>query len=117
MPIRIKRIYDAPAKDDGRRVLVDRIWPRGVSKADAALDDWCKSVAPSTDLRQWFGHERARWSAFCEHYRDELDAAPPEPLDQLRAIASQGRLTLLYAAKDTECNHAIVLGEYLERDA
>ena len=89
----------------------------GVSKADAALDDWCKWVAPSTELRQWFGHERARWNAFCEHYRDELDAAPPEPLNQLRAIASEGRLTLLYAAKDTECNHAIVLGEYLERDA
>lgn len=114
MTIRLKRIYDAASEDDGRRVLVDRIWPRGVAKADAALDDWCKSVAPSTELRKWFGHDRDRWDAFSERYRAELDAADQEAIDTLQGLAKNGRLTLVYAARDTECNHAVVLKAWLE---
>lgn len=114
MTIRLKRIYDAASEDDGTRVLVDRIWPRGVAKADAALDDWCKSVAPSTELRKWFGHDRDRWKAFSERYRAELDDAESDDLDRLRELTTRERLTLLYAARDTECNHAVVLKAWLE---
>lgn len=117
MSIQIKRIYDAAAHADGTRILVDRIWPRGVAKADAALDDWCKTVAPSTRLRRWFGHDRDRWDAFCERYRIELDEADPKALAALRNAAQDGVLSLLYAARDTECNHAIVLKRYLDKGA
>ncbi len=116
MAIQLKRIYDPAAEDDGTRVLVDRIWPRGVAKADAALDEWCKSVAPSTDLRKWFGHDRERWEEFVRRYRAELDAAENEAIDTLEQLAKNGPLTLLYAARDTECNHAVVLKAWLEGD-
>lgn len=114
MPIRLKRIYESAADDDGYRVLVDRIWPRGVAKRDAALDQWCKELAPSKELRQWFGHNRDRWTPFCEQYRSELDQCAEETIETLREHARNGELTLLFAARDTECNNAVVIKNYLE---
>ncbi|GAB3673963.1 DUF488 domain-containing protein [Salinisphaera aquimarina] len=114
MGIRLKRIYDAAADDDGYRVLVDRIWPRGVAKADAALDEWRKELAPSRALRQWFGHDRERWEEFASAYRAELNQAGADLIAQLRDRAADPGLTLLFAARDTECNNAVVLKRYLE---
>ncbi|MES1952484.1 hypothetical protein S4A8_16577 [Salinisphaera sp. S4-8] len=115
MSIQLKRIYDSVSENDGRRVLVDGMWPRGVKKADVELDDWYKSVAPSRDLRRWFGHDRDRWETFRERYRAELDGSDNEDLDALREIvARQDQVTLLFAARDTECNHAVVLKDWLE---
>jgi uncharacterized protein YeaO (DUF488 family) len=113
MTIRTKRIYDDPDSKDGTRVLVDRLWPRGVSKDDAQLDAWVKSVAPSTELREWYDHDIERWDQFRERYRAELDEMEDE-IDQLLEFASSGTLTLLYAAKDREHNNAVVLKRYLE---
>jgi len=106
--VRLKWVYAPAADDDGARVLVDRLWPRGVSKARAALGSWCKDAAPSTELREWFGHEPARWEAFCERYRAELKHAP-EAVEALRALARQGPVTLLFAARDEVHNEAVVL--------
>lgn len=114
MRIRVKRIYESAADDDGHRVLVDRIWPRGVAKRDAALDDWCKALAPSSELRKWFAHDRERWAKFRDAYREELDHCDPEVFATLRAHAEDEGLTLLFAAKDSECNNAVVLKAYLE---
>lgn len=114
MTIRIRRIYEPVSPDDGTRVLVDRVWPRGVRKADAALDLWAKEVTPSTGLRKWFGHDPARFDDFALAYRNELDARP-EAVAELVALARGGDLTLVYAARDPECNHARVLAEYLNR--
>lgn len=113
--IRLRRIHDEdPADDTGTRVLVDRVWPRGIRKADARLDHWYKELAPSTELRKWFGHDPERWDAFRERYRAELQAPEPQArLDELAAIARQGPLTLLFGAKDTEHNQAVVLRELL----
>lgn len=113
MAIRIRRIYEPVSPDDGTRVLVDRVWPRGVRKADAALDLWAKDVTPSTDLRKWFGHDPARFDDFAAAYRNELDARP-EAVAELVELAREGDLTLLYAARDPDCNHARVLAEYLQ---
>lgn len=113
--IRIKRVYDAPAQDDGHRVLVDRVWPRGVSRESAAVDEWLKSVAPGTALRQWFGHDPAKWNEFRRRYFAELDAGP-EGLDGLLTRArAPGTLTLVYSARDTEHNQAVALREWLMR--
>ena len=109
--ISIKRIYEAPSPQDGRRILVDRLWPRGVSKTAARLDDWMKDVGPSTELRQWFDHRVERWPAFRERYIVELASNPN--LAALRAAAAEGPVTLLYAAKDTAHNEAVVLAEQL----
>ncbi|AWN15756.1 DUF488 domain-containing protein [Salinisphaera sp. LB1] len=114
MRIRLKRIYDDVADDDGYRVLVDRIWPRGVAKKNARLDAWSKELAPSNELRRWFGHDRERWEAFCRAYRAELDECDPQAIDELRRRADTEGLTLLFAARDTECNNAVVLADYLE---
>jgi uncharacterized protein YeaO (DUF488 family) len=112
MAVFLKRIYDPPATADGKRVLVDRVWPRGVTKDEAKLDLWLKDVAPSTALRKWFGHDPARWPAFRERYRLELADNPA--LDTLKTLArAKGRLTLLYAARDTQHNQAVVLRELL----
>lgn len=114
MKIQIKRVYDEPSKDDGTRVLVDRLWPRGLAKTDAALDLWAKDITPSTELRKWFGHDPDKFKRFAERYRRELTenrAAVDECLDQ---IDRRKRLTLLYAAKDPEVNHAIVLKDFLD---
>lgn len=113
MPIRTKRIYDDPDPEDGTRVLVDRLWPRGVSKEEARLDEWLKSVAPSDDLREWYDHDVERWDEFRERYRSELGDAAAET-DRLFELASSGTLTLLYASTDRDHNNAVVLKAYLE---
>jgi uncharacterized protein YeaO (DUF488 family) len=114
MPVfAIKRIHEAPEPADGRRVLVDRLWPRGVSKDRAALDDWAKELAPSVELRQWFDHEPARFKEFSAHYLDELRANPA--VDVFLAGVHGRHTTLLYAAKDPAINHAVVLARYLNR--
>lgn len=108
MNIQIKRIYDAPAKTDGLRILVDRLWPRGVSKDNADVDIWLKDIAPSTALRKWFGHDPKKWAAFKEKYKQELDAS--HMLEQLKTeVKGHSKITLLYAAKDTEHNNAMAL--------
>ncbi len=114
--IKIKRIYEQPTPDDGYRVLVDRLWPRGVSKERADLDLWLKEVAPSTDLRTWFDHKPERFDEFSQRYTDELTHNPA--VTELLTIAQteQHTLTLLYAAKDPAINHAIVLQKYLEHE-
>jgi uncharacterized protein YeaO (DUF488 family) len=112
--IRLKRVYEPPGRQDGMRVLVDRIWPRGLTKADAGVDLWLKDVAPSTALRKWFGHDPARWDAFRRRYAAELDRRP-DALAQLRSLAQKRRVTLLYAAKDPAHNHALALKEMLKR--
>lgn len=111
-PFLTKRIYDAPSPADGKRVLVDRIWPRGVRRDEAALDLWLKEIAPTTALRKWFGHDPERWEGFKARYREEL-AANADAVDQLCALGGQGRTTLLYGARDERHNQAIVLAEYL----
>ena len=110
--VRVKRIYDAPARCDGRRVLVDRVWPRGIKKDDAALDEWLRELAPSTELRKWFGHDPKRWPQFRTRYRRELRQHAAQ-LRELRERAAQERVTLLYGAKDSEHNQAVVLAEAL----
>jgi uncharacterized protein YeaO (DUF488 family) len=108
--VRLKRAYEPPEPDDGTRVLVDRLWPRGVRKADAAVDLWLKDLAPSTVLRKWFGHDPARWPEFRERYAEEV-SRHPEPLAQLRDLARQGPVTLVYSAHDEAHNDAVVLRE------
>lgn len=110
--IKLKRAYDAPDKADGRRILVDRLWPRGVRKADAAVDDWLKDIAPSTALRKWFNHDPERWEEFRSRYSRELDEHP-EQLGALRALAREGPITLVYSAHDQVHNDAVVLRERL----
>ena len=111
--IRIKRIYEEPSADDGLRVLVDRLWPRGISKARAQVDRWEKDIAPSTELRHWFGHDPAKWEEFLQRYRAELEDKK-ELLSQLREEADERTVTLLYAAKDEEHNNAVALKRYIE---
>ena len=116
MTIHLKRAYEPPARGDGHRVLVERLWPRGLRKEDAHLDEWLKDVAPSTDLRKWFGHEESRWPEFQKRYRQELrDPAASEALEALAARARRGALTLVYAAHDEERNSAVVLKAALEK--
>jgi len=112
----MKRIYDEPSPADGRRVLVERLWPRGVRKADAALDEWLRDIAPSTELRRWYGHDPEKWAEFRRRYREEL-AAAPERIAQLREWAREGPVTLLFAARDSEHSSAAVLKEVLEEGA
>ncbi|MCI0429674.1 MAG: DUF488 family protein [Rhodospirillales bacterium] len=111
-----KRAYDVPAKSDGRRVLVDRVWSRGVSKDELRLDDWLKDVAPSTRLRTWFGHDPAKWDAFKDRYFRELDKRP-EAVERLVARSREGTVTLVFGAKDIHHNNAVALKEYVERIA
>jgi len=112
MDIQLKRIYENPEDADGYRVLVDRLWPRGVSKEDAQLDEWCKDIAPSPELRKWFDHDPEKFEDFAKRYKTEL-AGRKEVVVSLPDITQHQRLTLLYAAKDEEHNHAIVLKEFL----
>ncbi|MGD9617249.1 MAG: DUF488 domain-containing protein [Alphaproteobacteria bacterium] len=112
--IRIKRAYDPPSPEDGVRVLVDRLWPRGLRKADAAIDRWLKNIAPSTELRRWFGHDPSRWDEFRRRYRHEL-SAHPELLCELRELARNGVVTLVYSARDEHHNDAVVLRDVLIR--
>lgn len=113
MPIAVKRIYDSPGPDDGHRVLVDRLWPRGLSKQDARLDRWLRDIAPSTELRKWLHADRSRWEEFQARYLEELEAHG-EVLRDLAERARRERVTLLYGSRDTERNHAVVLREVLE---
>jgi uncharacterized protein YeaO (DUF488 family) len=108
--ISVKRAYDPAAPGDGYRVLVDRLWPRGIRKQSLPLDEWNKDVAPSTELRQWFGHDPERWAEFQKRYRRELsDAQHQTAMHSLLKAAGHGSLTLIYAAKDLQHNHALVL--------
>jgi uncharacterized protein YeaO (DUF488 family) len=110
----LKRVYEEPSGDDGLRVLVDRLWPRGLTKDRASVDLWLKELAPSTELRRWFGHDPARWSQFQARYEKELQERP-ELLKLLRQKCKAGHVTLLYGAKDEEHNQAMVLRNLLER--
>lgn len=112
MEIQIKRIYEDASKDDGFRVLVDRIWPRGVSKENAKLDEWMKEIAPSTALRKWFDHKPERFDEFSKKYKIELQEHS-NIIDQLQKKAGKKVLTLLYSAKDEKHNQAVVLKNYL----
>jgi uncharacterized protein YeaO (DUF488 family) len=112
--MKTKRVYEEPVKGDGFRILVDRLWPRGLSKERARIDLWLKEVAPSDALRKWFGHDRARWEEFKRRYFKEL-ADNQEVIESIIAKASQGTVTLLYGAKDVECNNAVALQEFIER--
>jgi uncharacterized protein YeaO (DUF488 family) len=110
----VRRVHDGPAPGDGQRVLIDGMWPRGVRKADAALDAWLRDVAPSRELRQWFGHDPARFEAFARRYREELAESPrAERVAQLLAWARAGRVTLLTATRDVAHSHARVLQDEL----
>lgn len=112
LDIHTKRVYEPTDPDDGLRVLVDRVWPRGMTKAQVQAGLWLKDVAPSTPLRRWFGHDRARWDDFKRRYFSELDGRP-EAVARLLDAAANGRVTLLYSARDVECNQAVALREYL----
>jgi uncharacterized protein YeaO (DUF488 family) len=112
MPLQIRRVYDTPHKDDGLRILVDRLWPRGLTKEAAAVDQWCRDCAPSSELRKWFAHDRAKWDEFRRRYFAEL-ASREEFLEPIRTLSGRKRVTLLYAARDLQCNHALALMEYL----
>ena len=109
-----KRIYDPVDERDGYRVLVDRLWPRGVSKSDIAIDRWLRDAAPSTELRRWFGHDPERWDEFRHRYQAEL-SDKAEPLEELQECARKGTLTLVYAARDEAHNEAVVLRDLLMR--
>lgn len=110
--VRVKRAYEVPEKGDGHRVLIDHVWPRGVTKEHARLDEWARELAPSDELRRWFDHDAERFEEFRRRYRDEL-SAQPERLDELRRIARSRPLTIVYAARDEEHNNAVVLAELL----
>ncbi|WP_425308303.1 DUF488 domain-containing protein [Ammonicoccus fulvus] len=111
--VRIKRVYDDAAKADGFRVLVDRVWPRGVTKEAAAIDEWLKEAGPSTELRKWFGHDPEKFEEFAKRYRSELNGS--DAMETLRELHDEhGVLTLVFGAKDSEHNQAVVLRELLE---
>ena len=113
-PIAIKRIYEDASEKDGYRILVDRLWPRGVSKEEAKLDEWLKDIAPSTALRKWFDHIEERFPEFSERYQAELDLKTEE-ITRLTTIAKKQQITLLYSAKNEKFNQAVVLSNYLNK--
>lgn len=113
MTVRIKRVYDVPADEDGCRVLVDRIWPRGLPKSEARIDRWLKEIAPSTELRRWFGHDPSRWNEFRSRYRGELEGSSAL-VQELVGKARSASLTLLFSARDQQHNQAVVLREWIE---
>ena len=110
--VKLKRAYEPPTPDDGTRILIDRLWPRGLKKTDAAIDQWMKVIAPSTELRKWFGHDPERWQEFRRRYRSEVQEHPEE-LDRLRTLAQHGQITLVFSAHDEAHNDAVVLRELL----
>ncbi len=114
--VRIKRAYEPPAPEDGDRVLIDRLWPRGIRKEDAHIESWIKELAPSTELRKSFGHDPARWPEFKRRYAEELRAPPARrAIDDVAIRATHGLVTLIYGARDTEHNDAVVLRPIIER--
>lgn len=110
--LQVKRVYDPAAPGDGMRVLVDRLWPRGLSKEAAAVDEWVRDCAPSDELRKWFAHDRSKWPQFKQRYFAELEQHE-DAVEPLRALAAKNRVTLLFGATDEECNNAVALKEYL----
>jgi uncharacterized protein YeaO (DUF488 family) len=112
--IKLKRVYEEPEKSDGIRILVDRLWPRGMTKEKAALDLWLKDIAPSNELRKWFAHDPAKWTGFRERYRKEL-SGNPEPVAILAGELKKGTVTLLYGARDQQHNEAQVLKEWIQK--
>jgi len=112
--VRLKRAYEKPAADDGVRILIDRLWPRGLRKADAGVDRWMKELAPSAALRRWFGHEPARWTEFCRRYAQEV-RSHADAMQQLRTLARARPITLVYAARDEKHNDAVALRTFLLR--
>ena len=115
MKVVIKRIYEAPQRGDGARILVDRLWPRGVSKERAKLDAWLKEIAPSTELRKWFGHDPEKWGEFKKKYKREL-TKNEEAVEEIRRIARKRKVTLVYGAKDEAHNEAVVLRDFLLKE-
>lgn len=115
MKIELKRAYEKPQKSDGIRILVDRLWPRGLTKEEAKIDLWVKEVAPSTELRQWFDHDPEKWQRFRGRYQTELKHHPDE-VEKLRNQAKKGSVTLIYGARDQEHNEAVVLKSFLEKE-
>jgi len=114
MSITIKRVYEEPSKEDGKRILIDRLWPRGLTKEKAKIDLWLKNIAPSTELRKWFGHDPAKWQEFKKRYLVEIKKNI-QVLSELEGELKKGQVTLVYGAKDEEHNDAVVLKEYLEK--
>lgn len=114
MKIKVKRVYEQADSADGRRVLVDRLWPRGLTKEKAAVDVWLKEIAPSTELRKWFGHEPPKWAEFKRRYHAEL-GKNDEAVAQLREEVSKGTVTLLYGSREETHNHAVVLKDWIEK--
>jgi uncharacterized protein YeaO (DUF488 family) len=112
--VQIKRVYEEPSTSDGKRILIDRLWPRGLTKEKAKVDLWLKDIAPSTELRQWFGHDPSKWNEFKKRYHDELKKNR-EIIVKLVEQLKTGKVTLVYGAKDEEHNDAVVLKEYLEK--
>lgn len=111
--LKLKRVYDPPSKDDGMRILVDRLWPRGIKKDEAKIDEWMKDIAPSDELRKWFSHEPSKWEEFKRRYREELKKNH-SLIERLSLESKIGTVTLLFAAKDEEHNNAVVLKEVIE---
>lgn len=111
--LKIKRVYDPPSDDDGKRILIDRLWPRGLSKDEAQIDEWAKNVAPSTRLRKWFSHDPGKWGEFRQRFFAELDAEQ-EGVDSIIAVARKGTVTLLYGSKEERYNNAVALKELLD---
>lgn len=112
--IKIKRIYDPVADDDGKRILVDRLWPRGIKKENAKIDEWLKDIAPSNELRKWFSHDPSKWQEFRKRYRSELKKNS-SLIERLATESKRGTITLLFTAKDKEHNNAVVLREVIEK--
>lgn len=113
MPIRVKRVYESPAKTDGKRYLVDRIWPRGIKKDAIEIEDWVKELGPSTELRKWFGHDASRWTEFKKRYFKEL-TGKEEQWKPIRSQARKHTVTLVYSARDEDHNQAVALREFLQ---
>lgn len=111
--VKIKRIYDPFTKNDGKRILVDRLWPRGIKKEDAHIDEWLREIAPSDELRKWFSHDPSKWHDFKKRYKNELKGKQ-NLIEKLMIDAKKGRVTLLFAAKDVEHNNAVVVKEIIE---
>ena len=112
--VKIKRVYDPVSPGDGRRILVDRLWPRGIKKEDAAIDEWLKDIAPSNELRKWYSHDPAKWSEFKKRYKGELKDRTGI-VDRLRQESKKRTITLLYSSKVTEINNAVALKEFIEQ--
>lgn len=113
MDIILKRVYEKPSKEDGKRILIDRLWPRGLTKEKAQVDEWLKEIAPSTELRKWFGHDSSKWNEFKRRYITEIKNNSTV-VSQLEEYLKKGKVTLVYGAKDEQHNDAVVLKEYFE---